>query len=70
MLGPLLNLADFGWHEPGPNVRDMAGEALNAVKAEAGTADWSVYDNDGNGYIDAFICIHAGQAVSSQTYDS
>ncbi|KAK3217228.1 hypothetical protein GRF29_1g2317844 [Pseudopithomyces chartarum] len=54
---------EFGWHEPGPNVRDMAGEALNAVRAEAGTADWKVYDNDGNGYIDAFICIHAGQAA-------
>lgn len=47
----------------------MAGEALNAVRAEAGTADWKVYDNDGNGYIDAFICIHAGQAVGSHTND-
>ncbi|KAJ4289650.1 hypothetical protein N0V90_010979 [Kalmusia sp. IMI 367209] len=57
---------EFGWNEPGPNVRDMADEAFEAVKADVGStadADWKIYDNDGNGYVDAFICIHAGQAA-------
>lgn len=61
----LLTSSEFGWSEPGPNVRDMAEEAFDAVSAEASQADWKVYDNDGNGYIDAFICVHAGEAVSS-----
>jgi immune inhibitor A len=54
---------EFGWNEPGPNARDMAEEAFDAVKIDAKNADWKVYDNDGNGYVDAFICVHAGQAA-------
>ena len=59
-----LTFPEFGWSEPGPNVRDMAEEAFDAVNLEASQSDWKVYDNDGNGYIDAFICVHAGEAVS------
>lgn len=64
----LLTHLEFGWHEPGPNVRDMAEEAFDAVSLQVTTADWQGYDNDGNGYVDAFICVHAGQAVSSSKW--
>lgn len=43
-----------------PNVRTMANDALNAVEAAA--IDLKKYDNKGraDGYVDAFIVVHAG----------
>ena len=46
-----------------PNARTMARDAAVAANADV---DFSVYDNDGNGFVDAFIVIHAG-AGAEQT---
>lgn len=59
-----LTNSEYGWNEQGPNARNMADEAFEAVKKESYGKDWKVYDNDANGYVDAFICVHAGPAVS------
>lgn len=40
-----------------PNARTMAKDALNASNP---TVNFAPYDNDGNGYVDAFIVIHSG----------
>jgi len=40
-----------------PNARTMARDAL--VAANPGV-NFGLYDNDGNGYVDAFIVVHAG----------
>jgi immune inhibitor A len=40
-----------------PNARTMARDAVNAANP---TVNFGPYDNDGNGYVDAFIVIHAG----------
>lgn len=42
-----------------PNAQTMAADALTAADP---SVDFTPYDNDGNGYVDAFIVIHAGQA--------
>ncbi|KAF3002949.1 hypothetical protein E8E13_003957 [Curvularia kusanoi] len=47
-----------GW--PGPNSQNMADEAFEAVKDKT---DLKPYDNDGNGYVDAFVVVHAGRAA-------
>lgn len=40
-----------------PNSRTMADDAF---AAGAGDIDFSAYDNDGDGYVDAFVVVHAG----------
>jgi immune inhibitor A len=40
-----------------PNARTMARDAVNAANP---TVNFGPYDNDGNGFVDAFIVIHAG----------
>ena len=40
-----------------PNARTMARDAVLAADP---TVDFTPYDNDGNGFVDAFIVIHAG----------
>ena len=40
-----------------PNAQDMA---LDAATAANPTVNFAPYDNDGNGFVDAFIVIHAG----------
>jgi immune inhibitor A len=40
-----------------PNARTMARDAAEAADADV---DFSAYDNDGNGFVDAFIVLHAG----------
>ncbi len=40
-----------------PNARTMAKDALNAANP---TVNFAPYDNDGNGFVDAFIVIHSG----------
>jgi len=46
-------------------------EAVNALIAANGAIDFSDYDNDGNGFVDAVVVIHAGagQEISSDTDD-
>jgi immune inhibitor A len=41
-----------------PNAQTMARDALTA--ATPAIADWTVFDNDHDGFVDAFIVIHAG----------
>jgi len=43
-----------------PNARDMAADAAAAADP---SIDFSQYDNDHNGYVDAFIVIHAGRGA-------
>lgn len=40
-----------------PNARTMARDAVLASNA---SVNFGLYDNDGNGYVDAFIVVHAG----------
>ncbi len=49
-----------GMGAPTPNARTMARDALDKANADV---DFGPYDNDGNGYVDAFIVIHAGAAA-------
>jgi immune inhibitor A len=46
-----------------PNIRNLAADALTAA---SGQINFQPYDNDGNGYVDAFIVVHAGSG-SEQT---
>jgi immune inhibitor A len=68
VIGPLrmpLPLTTYGGggsgtDNPAPNARTMAREA--AVQADA-LVDFKPYDNDGNGFVDAFIVVHAGSGA-------
>jgi immune inhibitor A len=65
VVGPYrlpLSLAQYANNDSGtslaePNARTMARHAAEAANP---AVDFSRYDNDGNGYVDAFIVIHAG----------
>ena len=46
----------------GPSARQMA---LDAAKAANKDVNFRPYDNDGNGYVDAFIVIHAGKGAET-----
>jgi immune inhibitor A len=48
-----------------PNIRNLAADALTAAKT-SGQINFQPYDNDRNGYVDAFIVVHAGSG-SEQT---
>lgn len=43
-----------------PNARTMAQDAATAADPDV---DFGPYDNDGNGFVDAFIVLHAGQGA-------
>jgi len=49
-----------GMSEELPNARAMARDAAEAVDA---TVDFAPYDNDANGYVDAFVIVHAGSGA-------
>jgi immune inhibitor A len=46
-----------GTDNPEPNARTMARDA---AKLANGDVNFAPYDNDGNGFVDAFIVVHAG----------
>ena len=46
-----------GTDNPEPNARTMARDAAMLANADV---DFAPYDNDGNGFVDAFIVVHAG----------
>jgi immune inhibitor A len=46
-----------GVDNPAPNARTMARDAAELANADV---DFGPFDNDGNGFVDAFIVIHAG----------
>ena len=68
VVGPYrlpLTLAQYAHGESGtgdqiPNAQTMARHALDAASA---SVNFSTFDNDGNGYVDAFIVIHAGRGA-------
>ena len=41
-----------------PNARDMARDAALAANADV---NFSAYDNDGDGFVDAYVVVHAGR---------
>ncbi|OGM40719.1 hypothetical protein ABOM_011039 [Aspergillus bombycis] len=43
-----------------PNARTLAADALDAARSHI---NFSQYDNDNNGYVDAFIVVHAGRGA-------
>ncbi|MBF0126794.1 MAG: M6 family metalloprotease domain-containing protein [Magnetococcales bacterium] len=45
-----------GMGQAAPNARNMAREAMELVQG----VDFARYDNDGNGFVDALVLIHAG----------
>jgi immune inhibitor A len=47
-----------GIDNPLPNARTMARDAAQLANSDV---DFGPYDNDGNGFVDAFIVIHAGE---------
>ncbi|HQR80636.1 MAG TPA: M6 family metalloprotease domain-containing protein [Actinomycetota bacterium] len=58
-------LADYahgasGMGNTAPNARTMALDALLAADPQV---NFGMYDNDGNGFVDAFVVIHAGQGA-------
>jgi immune inhibitor A len=67
VVGPYrlpLTLTEYahGAHGGGdfPNGRTMANDALAQAKNDV---NFDPYDNDGNGYVDAFVVVHAGQGA-------
>lgn len=52
--------AENGTQASEPNARTMANDALSAADPDI---DLTPYDNDGNGYVDAFIVVHAGRGA-------
>lgn len=52
--------AENGIQSATPNARTMADDALTAANPDI---DLAPYDNDGNGYVDAFIVVHAGRGA-------
>jgi len=68
VVGPFMmpkKLSDYAHGASGtgnnnPNARDMALDAANAANP---TVNYATYDNDGDGFVDAFIVIHAGKGA-------
>jgi immune inhibitor A len=52
--------ADNGTQAALPNARTLADEALTASAADL---DYAPYDNDGDGFVDAYIVVHAGRGA-------
>jgi len=59
--------ADNGWGSYPQNSQKLMEDAFAA--AEAKGVDFSQYDNDGDGYIDGVILIHAGQGAEATGSD-
>jgi immune inhibitor A len=54
-----------GTDNPEPNARTMARDAAKLANADV---NFAPYDNDGNGFVDAFIVVHSG-AGAEETCD-
>lgn len=53
-----------GVGEDTPSARTLARDAVEAADA---AVDFGPYDNDGNGFVDAFIIVHAGRGAEQTT---
>lgn len=51
---------DSGMTDVAPNAQTLAADALAVAKDQI---NFAPYDNDHNGYVDAFIVVHAGQGA-------
>lgn len=68
VVGPFLlpkKMSQYAHGESGtgnaiPNARTMAADAARMANA---SVDFSVYDNDHNGFVDAYIVVHAGRGA-------
>lgn len=68
IVGPLMmprKLKTYAHGESGmsnaqPNARTLARDAAEAAN---GQVNFAPYDNDGNGFVDAFIVVHAGRGA-------
>lgn len=69
VVGPYTmpdTLADYAGGSSGtsnsqtPNARDLARDAANAANP---AVNFGPYDNDGDGYVDAFVVVHAGRGA-------
>lgn len=68
VVGPYrmpMNLSEYANGNSGtgsarPNARDLAEDAAAAAENDV---DYSNYDNDSDGYVDAFIVLHAGRGA-------
>lgn len=54
--------SDNGLQAARPNARDMANDAAAAADP---VVNFAPYDNDGNGFVDAFIVVHAGSGAEA-----
>jgi immune inhibitor A len=52
--------SDNGMQDATPNARTMANDAVTLANRDV---DFTPYDNGGNGYVDAFIVVHAGRGA-------
>lgn len=68
----LAYYANGGFGKAGafPNARNLAADAVAATKKD-GKLNFTAYDNDKNGYVDAFVVVHAGAGgeVTGDTND-
>lgn len=70
-VGPFvmpLTLAEYvhgaaGIGDTPPNAQTMARDAVIAAAAATPAVNFDIYDNDGNGFVDAFVIVHAGQGA-------
>jgi len=76
VVGPFTMPQPLSWYANGNyGIGNPSGEpranimAEDAVKAADPVVDLAPYDNDGNGYVDAFIVVHAGRG-GEETGDS
>jgi immune inhibitor A len=68
VVGPFTMPQTLAWYTNGNfGIGNPSGEARanilaqDAVKAADPSVDLKPYDNDGNGYVDAFVIVHAGR---------
>ena len=68
VVGPFTMPQTLAWYANGNyGIGKPSGDpranilAQDAVKAADPSVDFQPYDNDGNGYVDAFIVVHAGE---------
>jgi immune inhibitor A len=57
---PAYANGNSGMTDDTPNAQNMTVDALDALR---GQVNLNQYDNDRNGYVDAFIMVHAGQGA-------
>ncbi|GIF69467.1 hypothetical protein Ais01nite_75020 [Asanoa ishikariensis] len=60
---------DYGIGQPPPGTERARDLARHAAEAADPLVDFSQYDNDGNGFVDAFVVVHAGSGGETTPTD-